>query len=982
MPRFAIVLSVFVVVASVGAAAAGTGHEPAKSYFVDVRLDDLAQAAKLAEEGFDIAGIDRAAKAAGVIGTADDLARLTELGWEYTIRKETTPGESDFALSDYTDPQEWSAFLDQVQAAYPSLAKKFVLRDTLFEGQKLLAVKITRDVAEDHDRPVFILDAQHHAREVMTTEIARDMVDYLTSRYATDAAVRRWVDHIEIWVVGSVNPDGAMYAFTTDSNWRKNRHPSCAVDLNRNYRFLWGSCNGSSGSCSSDTFRGAVPESEPETQGMVQLVGDKRPFFTLSYHSYGEYLMYSYGCTNPDEMAAMDGIAQSLNAILENDSGVTGQYATGPIWSTIYSADGGSVDTQYGTFGAYAYVIEVNASSFQPDYATWRNVTIQRQRTAWQYFLDKTLDAPQIRGHVTDALTGLPLAARVGVQEVNFTHGESDRTANAKGAYRWLAEPNRTYHVTYSLPGYCPEIRTVSVGTGPADQDVALGHPAAPSTATAVGNGDNRIDVSWSPVADASEYRVYRSLSAGGPYDLAGTVAAPQTAFSDSPVSGGVAWHYVVRAFEQCESPDSPEAVAIASGPCTLGPSFAGLGSVADTEAATCSLNLTWPTAVARCHGPLTYAVHRSTTASFTPSSSNLVASGLAGTSFSDHSALASGVKYYYVVRAWDAESGADDGNLIVRSASPTGPRTSGTWSDDAGDTGSAKLSGASPWSVLATGGKTAPKVYATGTYTDNLCSALATPAIRVQATSSLSFASKYDIETDYDAGIVEVARGPAYDTWTKLPIVAYPDRLLYGGNACGFPTSGANTVFSRNYATPAYSPSPYTGSLAAYAGQDIAIRWRLSTDGGLTRAGWWVDDVRVTNALLPGTCSAGAAPNPKEPSPDGSSMTLGRAGAGTAVSLAYTPACGTLDNVAYWGVGPFAGAVSWTASACTLGNTGRATFDPGNPPPGEFFYFVLVGQNATAEGSYGRSSSGTERPEAVGVGACDKARTLGGTCP
>jgi murein tripeptide amidase MpaA len=37
------------------------------------------------------------------------------------------------------------------------------------------------------------------------------MIDYLTSRYATDAQVRRWVDNINIYVVPSVNPDGGMY---------------------------------------------------------------------------------------------------------------------------------------------------------------------------------------------------------------------------------------------------------------------------------------------------------------------------------------------------------------------------------------------------------------------------------------------------------------------------------------------------------------------------------------------------------------------------------------------------------------------------------------------------------------------------------------------------------------------------------------------------------------------------------------------------
>jgi hypothetical protein len=45
----------------------------------------------------------------------------------------------------------------------------------------------------------------------------------------------------------------------------------------------------------------------------------------------------------------------------------------------------------------------------------------------------------------------------------------------------------------------------------------------------------------------------------------------------------------------------------------------------------------------------------------------------------------------------------------------------------------------------------------------------------------------------------------------------------------------------------------------------------------------------------------------------------------------------------------------------------------------------VIAGQSASAEGSYGSGSYGalsTERPEAVGIGACDQPQSLNGTCP
>jgi hypothetical protein len=170
-----------------------------------------------------------------------------------------------------------------------------------------------------------------------------------------------------------------------------------------------------------------------------------------------------------------------------------------------------------------------------------------------------------------------------------------------------------------------------------------------------------------------------------------------------------------------------------------------------------------------------------------------------------------------------------------------------------------------------------------------------------------------------------------------------------------------------------------YAGSLAPYVGQSVKVRWRLSSDAGVVGAGWWVDDVAIANAVIPGTCSPGATPTPKEPSADGG-MNASRA-AGTAVNLDFTPGCGTLDNAVYWGTGPIAGSVAWTNVACAVGNTGLASFDPGDPAPDTFLYFVIVGQRTAMEGSYGTGASG-ERPEASGFGACDKPRTLAGSCP
>jgi hypothetical protein len=101
----------------------------------------------------------------------------------------------------------------------------------------------------------------------------------------------------------------------------------------------------------------------------------------------------------------------------------------------------------------------------------------------------------------------------------------------------------------------------------------------------------------------------------------------------------------------------------------------------------------------------------------------------------------------------------------------------------------------------------------------------------------------------------------------------------------------------------------------------------------------------------------------------------------GTAVDVTYAPGCGALDSAVYWGTGPIAGAPAWTNAACALGNSGHTIFDPGDAAPGTLLYFVVVGYNGANEGSYGAATGG-ERPEAIGVGACDRPQILTGTCP
>ena len=108
-----------------------------------------------------------------------------------------------------------------------------------------------------------------------------------------------------------------------------------------------------------------------------------------------------------------------------------------------------------------------------------------------------------------------------------------------------------------------------------------------------------------------------------------------------------------------------------------------------------------------------------------------------------------------------------------------------------------------------------------------------------------------------------------------------------------------------------------------------------------------------------------------------GQDMTAERGSEPEQITVDYDAGCGAADHVIVWGTSPMFLDVSWTGIACSCGNSGSTSFNPGPVPPGAFVYFVVVGQDARNEGSYGRDSAGRERNEAVGLGSCDRPRYL-----
>ena len=97
--------------------------------------------------------------------------------------------------------------------------------------------------------------------------------------------------------------------------------------------------------------------------------------------------------------------------------------------------------------------------------------------------------------------------------------------------------------------------------------------------------------------------------------------------------------------------------------------------------------------------------------------------------------------------------------------------------------------------------------------------------------------------------------------------------------------------------------------------------------------------------------------------------------GATGRIDISYTPACDAMDHTIYYGDLSTVATYSYAGAECFVGVTGTASLDPGT---GSVF-FVVVANDTTNEGSYGKDSSGIERPEDTGTPVCDQLQDLAG---
>ncbi|RDG33949.1 M14 family metallopeptidase [Streptomyces corynorhini] len=307
------------------------------------------------------------------------LAELRALGYEPTALDAVPDRAGDGVVTPYDFPPGDSAYhnyarmtaeINSVVAAHPTLASQRVI-GTSYEGRNIVAIKISRNVAVDENEPEVLFTHHQHAREHLTVEMALYLLKELTSGYGTDARITTLLDTREIWIIPDLNPDGGEYDIATGSyrGWRKNRQPnsgSTAVgtDLNRNWAYRWGCCGGSSGTTSSETYRGSAAESAPEVKVVANFVrgrvvgGVQQIKAAIDFHTYSELVMWPYGYTTATTAAGLTADDRDAFATVGRKMAASNGY-TAQQSSALYITDGSIDDWLWGTHKIFAYTYEM-----------------------------------------------------------------------------------------------------------------------------------------------------------------------------------------------------------------------------------------------------------------------------------------------------------------------------------------------------------------------------------------------------------------------------------------------------------------------------------------------------------------------------------------------------------------------------------------------------------------------------------------------
>jgi hypothetical protein len=625
--------------------------------------------ARLEATGVDVTHEERVGSVDAVVTGAKELSAVKDAGFKFRVLNDNMfrseaqeaaktaryaasaePSPLPTGRKDYRQLEDYQAELKQIAEKFRGIAKPVELPKRSFQGRPLMGVELSDNVdAKDDGKPTYFVMGTHHAREWPAGEIAMEFAWHLVNNYGTDPQITSLLKRERIVIVPIINPDGYVVSRNAFSPYDQTgqsgldtveavagggfgayRRKNCdgavpsgdfpcelqwGVDPNRNYGEGWGG-PGASSIPYTQTYRGAGPWSEPETQAVHEYSQKRQVTALITLHNFASLVLRPPGLAAKGKAIDEDRMKQ-LGDEMAADTGYTSQYS----WQ-LYDTSGTTEDWNYAAAGTYGYTIELGPAGWQggqfhieypravveqwtgrksragkgmraalltlaeaaanpADHAVIKGTAppgsvLRVKRT----FQTATGSAGQECGianptDVTAACQGLQPGQKV----ADFV--ESTTVVPAGGAYEWHVGPStRPFIFGTRFPSKdVHDGRTDNInGTAPPDQSGGAGgpndHVDHPFTITAADNARKvTIDLAWTGSVQDMDMEVYKLT---GDPDEPQQVATsgnppgqPEHAVLEAPDSG----NYFVRVVNFLAAPGTPYTLKIArqtSGPDTI----------------------------------------------------------------------------------------------------------------------------------------------------------------------------------------------------------------------------------------------------------------------------------------------------------------------------------------------------------------------------------------------------------------------------
>jgi hypothetical protein len=300
-------------------------------------VTDQAGATAIKSAGYDIASVESTSGglvSLEIVAYPSDRGALEKFGSVRLWRNDAGLTSTQLAQQqasagfkvwmDYDGPDGFAQYMDELEAANEDILDLEVIGTTYGtdpEGgpdtpRDIVALRLTADEdnSKDGSKPAVLYSSLIHAREWIAGEVNRRLLEWFIKGWREEKPdVVNILNSTELWFVLVQNPDGYQYTFDGDRLWRKTLRDNDpdgpgplvpdnlitgvdGVDGNRNYPEHWNFDDEGSGTITSDeTYRGPAAASEPETQAMIGLMQTIHPKYHISYHSFGNLLLYPFG---------------------------------------------------------------------------------------------------------------------------------------------------------------------------------------------------------------------------------------------------------------------------------------------------------------------------------------------------------------------------------------------------------------------------------------------------------------------------------------------------------------------------------------------------------------------------------------------------------------------------------------------------------------------------------------------------------------